>query len=62
VTVKPAANASLGDKMGYAHALRVNKLVETATQQRIRNNADSADIATSTLDDTAGTFTQGAIV
>jgi hypothetical protein len=62
VTVKPAANASLGDKMGYAHALRVNKLVETATQQRIRNSADSADAATSTLSDDGTTFTQTAVI
>jgi hypothetical protein len=49
---------SLRNIIGWLGALGRNKTTQTATLTTLRNDADSADIATSTVDDTAGTFTR----
>jgi hypothetical protein len=55
----PAATASLVDKIGWLVALARNKITQTATTQTLRNDADGADIATSTVSDNGTTFTRG---
>jgi hypothetical protein len=55
----PAATASLVDKIGWLMALARNKITQTATTQTLRNDADGADIATSTVSDNGTTFTRG---
>jgi len=55
----PAASSSMKDKLNWLFALARNKLTSTATTQTLRNDADSADISTSTHSDSAGTFTRG---
>jgi len=55
----PAATVSLSDKLGWLYMLARNKVTQDATTQTLRNDADSADIGTSTVSDSAGTFTRG---
>jgi hypothetical protein len=55
----PAANASPLDKLNWMFALARNKVTQTATTQTLRNDADSGNIATSTVSDDATTFTRG---
>lgn len=55
----PAANASPVVKLGYVFAKMRNKRLTTATSETLRNDADSADIATATLSDDGTTFTKG---
>lgn len=55
----PAATSSLKDKLNWLFALARNKMMQTATTQTLRNDADGADIATSATSDSAGTFTRG---
>lgn len=52
----PAATASLKDKIGWFTALSRNKRLTTATQDSLRNDADSGNIATATLSDDGTTF------
>lgn len=59
LTAIPAANASLVDKVNWLFALARNKLLQTATTSTLRNDADGADIATSTVSDNGTTFTRG---
>lgn len=46
-----AATASLKDKISWMVTLARNKITQTATLQTLRNDADAADIATSTHSD-----------
>lgn len=55
----PAATASLKDKLSWLFTLSRNKATQTATTKTIRNDADSADIATSTTSDDGTTYTEG---
>lgn len=54
----PAATSSLKDKICWLFTLARNKITQTSTTQTLRNNADSANVATSTVSDAAGTFTR----
>ena len=55
----PAATSSLKDKIGWLFTASRNKVTQTATTQKIRNDADSADIASATVSDDGTTFTKG---
>lgn len=55
----PAATASLKDKIGWLFTLARNKITQTSTTQTVRNDADDATIATSTVSDNGTTFTRG---
>jgi hypothetical protein len=55
----PAATATLAAKVGWLAALARNKVTQTATTQTLRNDADSADVATSTVSDDGTTYTRG---
>ena len=55
----PAATASLADKIGWVAFVSRNKFTQTATQQIVRNDADSANIGTATISDDGTTFTRG---
>jgi hypothetical protein len=54
----PAANASPVAKIGYVFAKMRNKRLTTATSDILRNDGDSAAIATSTLADDGTTFSR----
>jgi hypothetical protein len=55
----PAATASLKDKIGWlAHLSRAKRLT-TATSDAVRNDGDTATIATATVSDDGTTFTRG---
>jgi hypothetical protein len=58
-TAVPAANASLVTKINFMFAKARNKMTQTATTQLLRNDADNATIATSTVSDDGTTFTRG---
>lgn len=58
----PAATASLKDKIGWVAALARNKVTQTATTQTLRNDADAADVATSTVSDDGTTAVRGKFV
>lgn len=51
--------ATLRGIVGWLGSLARNKMTSTSTTQTLRNDADSADISTSTHSDSAGTFTRG---
>ncbi len=55
----PAATASLKDKVGWLFMLARNKRLTTASADKVRNDADSGDVATATLSDDGTTFTRG---
>lgn len=55
----PAATASLKDKINWLATLARNKITQSATTQTLRNDADSASIATSTVSDSGTVFTRG---
>lgn len=59
VSAVPAANASLWEKVNWLFAKSRNKMTQTATTQALRNDADGANIATSTVSDDGTTFTRG---
>lgn len=54
--------STLGTIMGWLGAVSRNKLTQTETTQTVRNDADSADIAASTVSDNGTTFTRGEFV
>ncbi len=58
-TSVPAATATLKDKIGWLAVLARNKLTQTATTQTLRNDADAANIASSTVSDDGTTATRG---
>lgn len=45
--------------IGWLGALARNKMTQTATTTKLRNDADSGDISTSTVSDDGATFTRG---
>lgn len=55
----PAATATLAAKLGWLAALSRNKLIQTATTQTLRNDADDADVATAAVSDDGTTATRG---
>lgn len=58
----PSATATLVAKIGFLMAKARNKVTQTATTQLVRNDADAATIATSTVSDDGTTFTRGKFV
>lgn len=55
----PAATSTLKDKLNWLFALARNKRTTTTTTDTVRNDADSNNIATSTLSDDGSTFSRG---
>jgi hypothetical protein len=55
----PAAASSIKDKINWLFALARNKGTQTSTTKTLRNDADGADIASSTISDDSTTFTRG---
>ena len=55
----PAATSSLASKISWLFSTGRNKRITSATQDKIRNDADSADIGTASLVDNGTTFTRG---
>jgi hypothetical protein len=55
----PAATSSLKDKLGWLFMLGRNKRTQTATNELVRNDNDSATVGASVKSDSAGTFTRG---
>jgi hypothetical protein len=55
----PGATSSLKDKLTWLFMIARNKHVTTATQDRLRNDGDSADIGTAALGDDGTAFTRG---
>lgn len=49
----PAATSSLAAKVGWLFTLARNKIIQTQSQQQLRNDADSANIATAQVSTTA---------
>lgn len=54
----PAASAAFRDKVNFMFALARNKITQTATTFLLRDDADAATIATSTVSDDGTTFTR----
>lgn len=54
----PGANASISAKINWLFLLNKNKATQTATTKTIRNDADSADIATSAVSSDGTIFTR----
>ncbi len=54
----PSATSSLKDKIGWLFTLARNKITQTATQTAVRNDGDTASIATSSVSDDGTTFTR----
>jgi hypothetical protein len=55
----PAATSSLKDKIGWLFMLARNKRTTSATQDKVRNDADSADVGTAALNDDGTNFSRG---
>jgi hypothetical protein len=55
----PAATSSIKDKINWLFAFTRNKGTQTSTTKTLRNDADGADIASSTISDDSTTFTRG---
>ena len=55
----PAVTASTLDALRWIFILARNKITQTSTAQAVRNDADSATIATSTVSDDGTTFVRG---
>lgn len=55
----PAITASAFDAVRWLFTLARNKITQTSTTQTLRNDADNASIATSTVGDDGTTFTRG---
>ena len=55
----PAATASLKDKIGWVFMLARNKRITSATQDKVRNDGDSADVGTAGLNDDGTNFSRG---
>jgi ethanolamine utilization protein EutA (predicted chaperonin) len=58
----PAATSSLKDKLTYIFMWMRNKSTQTATTRLLRNDADSATVATETVSDDGTTYTKGEAV
>jgi hypothetical protein len=57
-TAVPAVTASMKAKMDWITAVSRNKITQTSTVQSLRNDGDSADIASAAVSDDATTFTR----
>ena len=57
--VVPGATSSLKDKIGWLFMMARNKRVTTSNQDRVRNDADTADVGTATLNEDGSAFTSG---
>lgn len=55
----PAATSTLKDKINWLFILARNKVTSTSTTITVRNDADGADVATSTQSDDSTTYTRG---
>lgn len=55
----PAATSTLVDKIRWLFTLARNKITQTSTTQTLRNDADTADVSTSTHSDDGTTHTRG---
>jgi hypothetical protein len=55
----PAVTASAIDALSWLLALSRNKITQTSAAQSLRNDADSATIASAAVSDSGGTFTRG---
>lgn len=55
----PAATSSLKDKIGWLFMLARNKRNTTGSADAVRNDADSATVATAALSDSGTTFSRG---
>ena len=55
----PALTANLKTAISWILALARNKMLQTSTTSTLRNDADNANIATSTVSDDGTTFTRG---
>lgn len=55
----PALTANLKTAMSWLLALARNKIMQTSTTSTLRNDADNANIATSTVSDDGTTFVRG---
>lgn len=55
----PSATSSLKDKLTWLFMLARNKMLQTSAVGTLRNDADSGDVATSTVSDDGLTFTRG---
>ena len=55
----PALTANLKTAISWLLALARNKMLQTSTTSTLRNDADNANIATSTVSDDGTTFTRG---
>ena len=55
----PAATSSLEDKIGWLFMLARNARMTTASADKVRNDANSSDVATAALSDDGTTFTRG---
>lgn len=59
VAAVPAANAPIWTKLNWLFALGRNKITQSTTTQTLRDDADTATIATAAVSDSAGTYTRG---
>lgn len=55
----PASNASPLAKLGWLFMLGRNRITETASAQKVRNDANNADVGTSAQSDDGTTYTRG---
>jgi hypothetical protein len=55
----PAATSSIKDKLNWLFLLARNKHNVTSTQDAVRNDGDSADVATAALSDNGTTMVRG---
>lgn len=55
-TAVPAVTASLKDALEWLFVLARNKVTQTATEQKVRNDADAADIGSAAVSDDGTTF------
>ena len=58
-TTVPPATATIAQKIGWLFALARNKITQSATTQTLRNDADNANIGTSSVSDDGTTTTRG---
>lgn len=53
------STVTAGELIAWLAALSRNKIIQTSSSSRLRNNSDTADIAQSTINEVSGTFTRG---
>ena len=58
-TGAPAITGTFRDAIKWLFALSRNKITQTSTTTTLRNDADAADLSTSTVSDDATTYTRG---